>query len=187
MTVSAETTDTAKASQATKPSTSTGRGARATPRRLIAQPTRLEAVDDPLGPLGGTSSAGESQSDEPPAPPKKEGQPQQLASRTNMPASQHSSLAHRPRGHDDAGDDDDDELVAQDMFDGRSGPRQPPPVQAAQPSPMNTAVQPSISVEQAAKPTFHIVVGDPHKVGDLTSSHIVYSVRTKASLLEDPP
>jgi sorting nexin-1/2 len=34
-------------------------------------------------------------------------------------------------------------------------------------------------VEQAAKPTFYITVGDPHKVGDLTSSHIVYQVRTK--------
>jgi sorting nexin-1/2 len=36
-------------------------------------------------------------------------------------------------------------------------------------------------VEQAAKPTFEITVGDPHKVGDLTSSHIVYQVRTKTS------
>lgn len=39
--------------------------------------------------------------------------------------------------------------------------------------------QPSMSVEQAAKPRFDITVGDPHKVGDLTSSHIVYQVRTK--------
>lgn len=38
---------------------------------------------------------------------------------------------------------------------------------------------PSVSVEQAAKPSFEITVGDPHKVGDLTSSHIVYLVRTK--------
>jgi sorting nexin-1/2 len=38
-----------------------------------------------------------------------------------------------------------------------------------------------VSIEQAAKPTFHISVGDPHKVGDLTSSHIVYSVRTQTT------
>ena len=36
-----------------------------------------------------------------------------------------------------------------------------------------------MSVEQAAKPSFDISVGDPHKVGDLTSSHIVYQVTTK--------
>lgn len=41
--------------------------------------------------------------------------------------------------------------------------------------------QPSVSIEQAAKPTFDITVGDPHKVGDLTSSHIVYQVRTRVS------
>ena len=39
--------------------------------------------------------------------------------------------------------------------------------------------QPSVSIEQAARPKFDITVGDPHKVGDLTSSHIVYQVRTK--------
>ena len=38
-----------------------------------------------------------------------------------------------------------------------------------------------MSVEQAAKPNFDITVGDPHKVGDLTSSHIVYQVRTKTT------
>ena len=41
--------------------------------------------------------------------------------------------------------------------------------------------QPSVSIEQAARPSFDITVGDPHKVGDLTSSHIVYQVRTKVS------
>lgn len=78
-------------------------------------------------------------------------------------------------------DDDDDEgsLFA------ASGPRQPPPVQGALPSPVRTTTgaPPSVSVEQAAKPVFSITVGDPHKVGDLTSSHIVYSVRTKVCLL----
>ena len=41
--------------------------------------------------------------------------------------------------------------------------------------------QPSVSIEQAARPKFDITVGDPHKVGDITSSHIVYQVRTKVS------
>jgi sorting nexin-1/2 len=41
-----------------------------------------------------------------------------------------------------------------------------------------------MSIEQAAKPTFQIYVGDPHKVGDLTSSHIVYQVSTKVNKLE---
>ena len=39
--------------------------------------------------------------------------------------------------------------------------------------------QPSVSIEQAARPSFDITVGDPHKVGNPTSSHIVYQVRTK--------
>lgn len=56
----------------------------------------------------------------------------------------------------------------------------PPPVQPA--SALSTGDKrqnQSISVEQAAKPSFYITVGDPHKVGDITSSHIVYQVRTK--------
>lgn len=58
--------------------------------------------------------------------------------------------------------------------------RGPPPVQPpADTEGLKRQTQPSMSVEQAAKPTFEINVGDPHKVGDLTSSHIVYQVRTK--------
>ena len=59
--------------------------------------------------------------------------------------------------------------------------RHPPPVQPPQNGVENNRrqTQPSVSIEQAAKPTFDITVGDPHKVGDLTSSHIVYQVRTK--------
>jgi len=70
-------------------------------------------------------------------------------------------------------DDDDDVPVA-------SGPRIPPPVQPASHPPPRQA-QPSVSIEQAAKPTFHINVGDPHKVGDLTSSHTEYAVQTKTT------
>lgn len=58
-------------------------------------------------------------------------------------------------------------------------PRIPPPVQLPQAEPPRRDTQPSVSVEQAAKPSFNISVGDPHNVGDLTSSHTVYLVRTK--------
>jgi len=149
------------------------RASRLTPRRLVAQPTRLEAVeDDPLGPLG----AGAVSSDAtlpplaPPAPPVKE----QLPLRTTLPAGTGSV---RRQGPPDPHRIDDD-----DGFGQPTGPRQPPPVQAAQPSPIRSSMQPSVSIEQAAKPNFQITVGDPHKVGDLTSSHIVYSVRTKVRL-----
>jgi sorting nexin-1/2 len=64
-----------------------------------------------------------------------------------------------------------------------TGPRVPPPVQPSPGAPIRRDTQPSVSVEQAAKPTFEITVGDPHKVGDLTSSHIVYLVRTKVMFL----
>jgi sorting nexin-1/2 len=60
-------------------------------------------------------------------------------------------------------------------------PRIPPPVQPPQSGPIRRDTQPSVSIEQAAKPTFDITVGDPHKVGDLARSHTVYQVRTKAS------
>jgi sorting nexin-1/2 len=56
--------------------------------------------------------------------------------------------------------------------------RGPPPVQPAATGSLRQT-QPSVSIEQAANPTFEITVGDPHKVGDITSSHIVYQVRTK--------
>ena len=59
------------------------------------------------------------------------------------------------------------------------GPRFPPPVQPSQGIPVRRDTQPSVSIEQAAKPSFDITVGDPHKVGDLTSSHIVYLVKTR--------
>jgi sorting nexin-1/2 len=62
------------------------------------------------------------------------------------------------------------------------GPRIPPPVQPAQVTPTKRDTTPSVTIEQAAKPTFDITVGDPHKVGDLTSSHIVYLVRTKVRI-----
>lgn len=59
-----------------------------------------------------------------------------------------------------------------------TGQGQPPPGAIDSP---RRQTQPSVSIEQAARPSFDITVGDPHKVGDLTSSHIVYQVRTKTS------
>ncbi|KAM3535562.1 hypothetical protein MY4038_001247 [Beauveria bassiana] len=138
------------------------------PRRLFAQPTRLEAVEDPLGPLSAANDddAGPAEAT-PPVPPQKE----QLVMRTTM-APQHA----QPRRPADPHRIDDDHLDA-----GSRGPRVPPPVDAALPSTNQSSQQPSVSVEQAAKPSFYISVGDPVKIGDLTSSHIVYSVRTKTT------
>jgi len=72
-----------------------------------------------------------------------------------------------------------DSVDLSDEIEPPAGPRVPPPVQPAQAAPSRRDTQPSVSIEQAAKPNFYITVGDPHKVGDLTSSHIVYLVRTK--------
>ena len=72
-----------------------------------------------------------------------------------------------------------DSVDLSDEVASNNGPRVPPPVQPAQGAPVRRDTQPSVTIEQAAKPTFDITVGDPHKVGDMTSSHIVYLVRTK--------
>lgn len=178
------------ASSATLGTSSGPRPSRLTPRRLVAQPTKLQAVeDDPLGPLGAGGDASIANAiasplgaeGEPPMPPQKE--PVALAStlpvRTTMgpgAAATGKRAAADPHRIDD---DDDDGLDDQDG--GRIGGRAPPPVQAAMPVQGGARGMgpPSVSVEQAAKPTFTITVGDPHKVGDLTSSHIVYSVRTR--------
>lgn len=167
------------------PSTSASSGprpSRLTPRRLVAQPTKLQAVeDDPLGPLGGAGGDATLPGEEgaPPMPPQKEpSTPAAMTStlpvRTTMSAGQQQQ-ARKGAPADPHRIDDDDELL---LDDGRIGGRAPPPVQAAQPAGRGMG-PPSVSIEQAAKPSFTITVGDPHKVGDLTSSHIVYAVRTK--------
>lgn len=151
-------------------SSTSSRPSRLTPRRIIAQPTRLQAVeDDPLGPLGGSAPTSDAGTPPlaPPVPPVKEQPPL----RTTLPPAGGSI---RRQGPPDPHRIDDD-----DVYSHSAGPRQPPPVQAALPSPVRSTMHPSMSLEQAAKPSFTITVGDPHKVGDLTSSHIVYSVRTK--------
>lgn len=173
----AETTASTSASSGPRPS-------RLTPRRLVAQPTKLQAVeDDPLGPLGGAGGAGDATlpgaEGAPPMPPQKEpSTPAAMTStlpvRTTMSSAGQQQQARKGAPADPHRIDDDDEL----LDDGRIGGRAPPPVQAAQPAGRGMG-PPSVSIEQAAKPSFTITVGDPHKVGDLTSSHIVYAVRTK--------
>lgn len=145
-----------------------------TPRKVGAQATRLEAIDDsfgPLGPLGENPNL--SEPEVPPAPPSKE---QTLPARNarSTPSSQPSMN----RGMIDSTD-----LVDDDRSSTTSRQRYP----QGQPAPggienSRRPTQPSVSIEQAARPSFDITVGDPHKVGDLTSSHIVYQVRTKVCL-----
>lgn len=140
-----------------------GRGGR-TPRRFGAQTTRLEALDDdlgPLGPLGATVPP--AQPDEPPQLPQKEVQ----ATRAARPTQSQSQPSKAGQDHDDDAEDESPRA------------RYPPPVQPQSADAPRRQGQPSMSVEQAARPTFHISVGDPHKVGDITGSHTVYQVRTK--------
>lgn len=145
-----------------------GRGGR-TPRRVGAQPTRLETLDDDLGPLGPLGATVPQAVEESPELPQKE----QLAIRNTV-------SSDVPSQANSSGLDEEDENGIPQRA------RQPPPVRTA---PQNAArqTQPSVSIEQAARPTFNISIGDPHKVGDLTSSHTVYQVRTKVSLVKGLP
>ncbi|KAF2820024.1 Vps5-domain-containing protein [Ophiobolus disseminans] len=140
-------------------------------RQYGTSSTKLEAVDDPLGPLGAaTPPTGLDAA--PPVPPQKEPAASR-GSRLAPDASAPSSL----RGlMDSVNLDDDDAEQARSQ-----GPRVPPPVQAPAGAAPQRQTQPSVSIEQAAKPSFSIYVGDPHKVGDLTSSHTEYSVTTKTT------
>lgn len=145
-------------------------GGRAKPsRRFASQPTKLEAIDDGLGPLGplGANAPAPIEADEPPALPQKE----HTVSRSARPAPGASQVTG-------GGDDDDD-----DEYRSTTGARIPPPVQPPSSEGPRRQTQPSMSVEQAAKPSFNISVGDPHKVGDLTSSHTVYQVRTTVRIM----
>ncbi|OAX83351.1 hypothetical protein ACJ72_02292 [Emergomyces africanus] len=155
----------------TTPRSPPGRGPR-TPRKISAQATRLEAVDDsldPLGPLGDKSFPSiPSYPEQGPTPPRKE----PFTSRNARPAS--STSQSSAGGLMDSVDLDDDGQAARARMKG------PPPVQSPVDAPKRQT-QPSMPVEQAAKPSFEITVGDPHKVGDITSSHIVYQVRTKTT------
>lgn len=163
-----------KATESSNPSASTatrspaGRGPRR--RQHGVQSTKLEAVEDPLGPLGADTPPTVAESG-PPAPPQKE-----AAGQRNTRAAPGASAPSLRSMMDsvDLNDDDDEQPRSQ-------APRIPPPVQAQANAAPQRQTQPSVSVEQAAKPSFSIYVGDPHKVGDLTSSHTEYSVTTKTT------
>ncbi|EFQ98646.1 vacuolar protein sorting-associated protein vps5 [Nannizzia gypsea CBS 118893] len=148
------------------------------PRKVSAQVVKLEPagdVLDPLGPLGETASfsAADAQTqDLRPAPPRKES----FTSRNTRPTSSASQTSSA------AGVTTLMESVDLDEDSPSARAKGPPPVQPAPASSTTDKRQnQSISVEQAAKPSFYITVGDPHKVGDITSSHIVYQVRTKTT------
>lgn len=163
-----------KTSENTRPAASSnlgGRGPR-TPRRTAAQTTRLEAIDDSLGPLGplGENSSIASEPEHPPVPPSKE---QSLPIRSaRQHASSQSPLSRSMIDPVDPGDDD--KSVASRTRHSSQAPSSPSGAEV-----LRRQTQPSVSIEQAARPSFDITVGDPHKVGDITSSHIVYQVRTK--------
>ncbi|KKK12550.1 hypothetical protein P175DRAFT_0535348 [Aspergillus ochraceoroseus IBT 24754] len=138
-------------------------------RKISAQATKLDDdTFDPLGPLGDKASESSPIAvEQAPIPPQKEA----FAGRNVRPTSS-ASQASSGAGMLDSVNLEEDGA----SFKG------PPPVQP--PSDVEGAQrqqQPSVSVEKAANPTFDITVGDPHKVGDLTSSHIVYQVRTKTT------
>ncbi|KAF1991836.1 Vps5-domain-containing protein [Aulographum hederae CBS 113979] len=169
----AEATPAAKAADSTAPSSmssSVPRGAaRKTIKRHGAQPTRLEAVDDSLGPLGplGDTFQASAAVDEPPIPPQKEQAPRSRPTTSSSQPSLSGMMGSVSL-------DDNDEEPS-------SRARVPPPVQPPTNGGPQRQTQPSMSVVEAAKPTFNILVGDPHKVGDLTGSHTEYSVTTKTS------
>ena len=161
---------TPSTSAVSSPRTPTSRGPRAA--KKIAVPTaRLEAIDDSLGPLGplGESPA-TSEPEQPPAPPSKE---QSLPVRNARQAPPHSPMSRSILDSSEHADDDRSSANSRQRFQ-HSGQMLSGGVENAR-----RPNQPSVSIEQAARPSFDITVGDPHKVGDLTSSHIVYQVRTK--------
>ncbi|KAM3418939.1 hypothetical protein BST61_g4897 [Cercospora zeina] len=134
----------------------------------LTQSTTLESLDDSMGPLGplGMEPVAEPVA---PTPPVKE-----LASRTrNAAGSRPSTAASGASSRGAEGDDDGASL--------NGGPRVPPPVEPPQFGGRHRPAQPSQPVEQAAKPSFQIVVGDPHNVGGATGSHTAYNVITKTT------
>ncbi|KAI6885175.1 Vps5-domain-containing protein [Hortaea werneckii] len=144
-----------------RPTASKTRG----PRRHnvnLAQSTTLESLDDdsmgPLGPLGAEPSLPEPEPEPAaPAPPVKE-----LPNRTRAPSRPSTGGgASSIRSGDHSEDGASLNGSARSMH-GQRPPRSQP-------------------VEQAAKPTFSITVGDPHTVGNAASSHTVYSVITRTT------
>ncbi|KAL9104215.1 MAG: hypothetical protein Q9163_000815 [Psora crenata] len=154
------------------PKTPTSRGPRVA-KKVALPATRLEPVNDslgPLGPLGQDTTV--SEPEQPPVPPLKE---QSLPVRNARQALPHSPMGRNMLDSSDVGDDDRSSMSSRQRHHTQV---QPPPGGLENVRRQN---QPSVSIEQASRPSFGITVGDPHKVGDLTSSHIVYQVRTKTT------
>ncbi|KAF2856550.1 vacuolar protein sorting-associated protein-like protein vps5 [Plenodomus tracheiphilus IPT5] len=162
-----KTTENSTPSASAAPRSPAGRGPRR--RQYGVQSTKLEAVEDPLGPLGADTPPTGAEA-APPAPPQKES-----AGQRNAQAAPGASAPSLRSMMDSVDLNDDDEQSRS------QAPRIPPPVQAQANAAPQRQTQPSVSIEQAAKPSFSIYVGDPHKVGDLTSSHTEYSVTTKTT------
>jgi hypothetical protein len=147
-----------------KPATSTARPAtRSSPissrrrpagsrlsQSVVSKLEDLGLESDPLGPLGET---GGSDTVAPPPPPAKDDSPSARQTR-QQPATTFS------------------EIKAEIETPRFADPARP------QPSPVSRQL--STPLEQAAQqPTFHITVGDPTTIGNITGSHTEYKVRTK--------
>ncbi|KAF8251667.1 Vps5-domain-containing protein [Wilcoxina mikolae CBS 423.85] len=157
------------------PKPTTAAGVRRTPRRPGRHVFHAEAISDDLGPLGPlgddlnessepSTPLPSSSHELPPQPPVKEASPH--ASRAG------TSVAGTPRPRDilesiSLGEEDDETLR---RYTGSSSGQQR--------SGGGTATE---MQSAAAKPLFEVHVGDPHKVGDLTTAHTVYNVRTKTT------
>ncbi|KAI7244922.1 Vps5-domain-containing protein [Hortaea werneckii] len=128
----------------------------------LAQSTTLESLDDdsmgPLGPLGAEPSFPEPEPEPAaPAPPVKE-----LPNRTRAPSRPSTGGGASSIRSGDHSEDGASLNGSARSIHAQRTPRSQP-------------------VEQAAKPTFSITVGDPHTVGNAASSHTVYSVITRTT------
>lgn len=158
-----EPSSPASIASAVKPAPSKSRK----PRRYgnLAQSTTLESLDDSAGPLGPLGAEAPDEPAAAPTPPTKE-----LASRTRQ--------SSRPSTAASTGSP----VRSEDGGSLNGGARGPPAVQPVGHDPRSRQQQaPSMSIEQAAKPTFNITVGDPHTVGNAATSHTVYSVITRTT------
>jgi sorting nexin-1/2 len=154
-----------------KPNPSTPGSARRGPRRPGRHVVRAEAISDDLGPLGPlgdnlnessepSTPLPSSSQEIPPQPPVKEASPHVARLGTSNTPSKVT-----------IGDILDNVALGSDENDVRRLP-----------GVMPQRGEGSDSQLAATKPTFEISVGDPHKVGDLTSAHTVYAVRTRVRL-----
>ncbi|KAI5810803.1 vacuolar protein sorting-associated protein-like protein vps5 [Pyronema omphalodes] len=145
--------------------------ASSTSRRPTRRPgrhvVRAVAIDDDLGPLGPLGPLG-GDSAEPSAPTTP--QPLQEVLPPQPPIKEAAAAAPAPQQRKKdvlesivLGEDEDSEAIRRSM-----GVRLP-------------GIGPSADGGASQKPVFEIHVGDPHKVGDLTTAHTVYNVRTKTT------